>query len=141
MLLDWVTKLPNSPDEGGLGSDETDVALGLYGFWNIADWRVGLAGGIAILGDPLQFANQDDAAFVALHLKRAGRMGSVSTSLDWRLASARNPSVAQLLVGGKSNGLLGPLWIGADAALGLTPAAPDWRAGLLFGVEAPCRRE
>ena len=141
LLLDWVVKLPNSPDDGGLGSDETDLKLGLYGLWSIASWKVGLASGLYILGDPLQFANQDDAAFLAFHLRRTGRIGQISTSLDWRLASARNPGVAQILAAGKYEGLPDPLWVGVDGALGLTPAAADWQAGLRFGLGGACRSE
>lgn len=141
LLLDWVVKLPNSPDDGGLGSDETDVALGLYGLWQWASWRAGVGAGLAIFGDPLQFANQDDAAFLALHLKKKVRAGQFSTRLDWRLASARNPAVAQLGVGAKHTGLPGPFWVGLNGALGLTPAAPDWQAGLRFGWGGPCRSE
>jgi hypothetical protein len=141
LLLDWVAKLPNSPDDGGLGTDETDVVVGLYAQWSISSWRAGVGGGLAIFGDPLQFANQDDAGFWALQVSRENARSKLSATLDWRVASARNPSRAQVLAGGQLRGLPGGLWMGVEGALGLNPAAPDWQAGLLFGVEAPCRVE
>jgi hypothetical protein len=139
--VDWVVKLPNAQDETGLGSDETDVILSAIALWQRGAWEAGILGGLAIWGDPLQFANQDDAALVALHLSHLSPRHKLSATLDWQAVSPRNPPRAQLLGGGQLRGLWSGLWVGAEAGFGLVPAAADWQVTLRFGVDAPCRPE
>jgi hypothetical protein len=63
------TKLPNTSNESGLGTDETDFfASILLSKW-IGDCTLHFNGGVAILGDPDQASRQEDvftysAAFV-----------------------------------------------------------------------------
>lgn len=141
LWVDWVVKLPNAQDETGLGSDETDVILSAIAMWQRGAWQAGVRGGLAIWGDPLQFANQDDAALFSLHLNHLSSHHKLSATLDWQAVSPRNPPRAQVLGGGQLRGLWRGLWVGAEAGLGLHPAAADWQAALRFGVDAPCRSE
>lgn len=141
LWVDWVVKLPNAQDESGLGTDETDAFLSLVALWEKGAWGAGLRGGLAIWGDPLQFANQDDAALFALHLKHVGERHKLSATVDWQKSSPRNASRATLLGGGQIKGLPGGLWVGLEGGVGLSPAAPDWQAGLLFGCDVPCRSD
>jgi hypothetical protein len=141
LWVDWVVKLPNAQDESGLGTDETDAYLSLVALWEKGPWGAGLRGGLAIWGDPLQFANQDDAALFAIHFKHVGEHHKLSATLDWQKSSPRNAPRTSLLGGGQIKGLPGCLWAGVEGGVGLNPAAPDWQAGLLFGLDVPCRSE
>ncbi len=139
LWVDWVVKLPNAQDESGLGTDETDVVLSGVVLWERGAWEGGARGGLAIWGDPLQFANQDDAFLFALHLNHTSPRHKLSVTYDWQRVSPRNPSRAILLGGAQLRGFSGGLWAAVEAGLGLNPAAPDWQAALRFGAEVPCR--
>ncbi len=131
--LDQQVKLPNASDERQLGTDETDWLGRCWVAWN-GPLRIDGAAGLAILGDPNHFAAQDDAALIDLRVSKSA--GPVDLYL-WgggRLASPRNP--ADLSLRGGVGGLHGRLTFGAEAGLGLTPAAADvglraW-TGLVF---------
>jgi hypothetical protein len=137
--VDWVVKLPNAQDEYGLGTDETDVALSGVVLWERGAWEGGVQAGLAIWGDPLQFANQDDAFLFAIHLNHTSPRHKLSVTYDWQRVSPRNPSRSILLGGAQLRGVWGGFWLGVETGLGLNPAAPDWQAALRLGVEAPCR--
>jgi hypothetical protein len=139
LWVDWVVKLPNAQDESELGTDETDVVLSGVMLWERGAWEGGVRGGLAIWGDPLQFANQDDAFLFTLHLSHTSPRYNLSATYDWQRVSPRNPSRAVLLGGAKLRGFPGGVWGGVEAGLGLNPAAPDWQAALRFGVDATCR--
>ena len=138
--LDWGVKLPNAGDDSGLGSDETDFFSGLYFRWAITDWELGVGGGLLILGDPLQFANQDDAGFFAAYFSRDFGVARLSSMVDWRLESPRNPADGRVLFGLQSRPFGAGLWTAIRGGVGLTAAAPDWQASIRLGINAPCRR-
>ena len=139
LWLDWAVKLPNAQDESELGTDETDVVLSGIALWEHGAWEGGVRGGLAIWGDPLQFANQDDAFLFGLHLNHTSPRHKLGATLDWQRVSPRNPSRASLLGEARLRGFSGGFWGGVEAGLGLNPAAPDWQAALRFGVDATCR--
>lgn|GEM_PF-1180177 len=140
MEVDWGVKLPNAADDADLGTDETDFFGGLYLRWFRPDWEFGVGGGLLILGDPLQFANQDDAGFLATHLSRDFRWARLSSTIDWRFESPRNPGDGRVLVGLQSSPSTGGVWAAVRGGFGLTAAAPDWQASVRLGINAPCRR-
>lgn len=65
------TKLPNASDETGLGTDETDVFLGLALSKDTGAHELRLNLGLAILGDPAANSSQEDLLTYGL----AGRHG------------------------------------------------------------------
>ncbi len=140
----WEVKLPNASDfEGddprqnvyGLGSDETDVTLGAGLRWSWDPVTIDAIAGLAILGDPWSFANQDDAA-VAVLVARAplgpvelmgrvgGRLPSPDNNADVSLAAAAEWTPTQSAPG---------LRLGIQVQAGLTAAAPDLAASLWLG--------
>lgn len=137
--LDWGVKLPNASDEGEFGSDETDVHVGFFGRWQGELWQVGIGANLVILGDPLQFANQDDALLLAAQLARETKSWRWSSRLLWRKESPRNPDDVRVLTGAQFRGLPRGLWVAFEGGVGATEASPSWQAGLRFGVAGPCR--
>jgi len=132
VVLDWEVKLPNAPEDSGLGTDETDVQGMVLACWTGDRWRLQAGGGLAILGSPVQHAAQDDAALV--HARGALELGPtwVQVGLDGRLQSPRNPHDLRADVG--LSWTRGRLSLGAVGLVGLTPAAPDLGARLLVGL-------
>ncbi len=130
--LDWEVKLPNAPEDTGLGTDETDVLGLLYLAWSGERRRLQAGGGLAILGSPVQHAAQDDAALV--HARGALMLGPtwLSAGLDGRLASPRNPLDLSLDVG--ASWTRGRLQLGVEGLAGLSPAAPDYGGRLVVGL-------
>ena len=137
--LDWSIKLPNAMDQGELGSDESDASVGLYGEFESGPWRLGLSGSLLILGDPLQFANQDDAFLAGASLSFQHREWVTMTRLQWREESPRNPRDVRWLTGARWNGLPEGGWVAVEGGAGFTVAAPSWQAGVLLGISRACR--
>jgi hypothetical protein len=128
--LGWRVKFPDAADEGELGSDETDVAPLAALAVERGRLRCVFAGGLAILGNPLRYASQDDMPFLRLRLLEtpdaaASTKGpglGLSTGLAWAFATSRNPARGEVEAGVS----VGRRWIlGLDVAAGLSPAAPD----------------
>ena len=137
--LDWSMKLPNAADDGELGSDESDAAVGLFGQFQSGPWWLGLRASLLILGDPLQFANQDDALLAGAALAFHKERWSLLSRLNWREESPRNARDVRWLAGARWSGLPNGLWLAAEGGAGLTLAAPTWQASLLVGVSRACR--
>ena len=158
--VDWTAKLPNASDQSdtasatdttggdvvdgpreyGLGTDETDVSAGGVLRWRLdpgAPLTVMAGGSLLILGNPLMYANQDDAA--RLTLLAEAELGPVAPFLraEARLESPRNPADIRAALGGEWRGEIG-LRAGAEGRLGLTPAAADWGASAWFGYAWGC---
>jgi hypothetical protein len=135
--LSWAVKLPNAQDEGELGTDETDATITgvLAGSQGSLDWST--TAGLAILGNPLRFANQDD---VPLAWAAAGlpvgpvRLGARAGG---ELATARNPARMEAALGAET---VCPTLSGLEASAGLTPAAADWSVRAWVGWGAGCER-
>jgi hypothetical protein len=137
LWLDISVKLPNAPDDTGLGSDETDTALSLFAYWHRESLSLLAGGGLAILGDPLQFANQDDAPLASVSATWTRGPIEAQIRSGGRLSSARNPADLRSALG-LSWSILEEWSLGAEAGLGLTPAAPDSLYRLWLGWRPPC---
>lgn len=138
--LGWRVKLPNATDGDELGTDETDVVALIAGHAPLGPLTLGLTGGLAILGDPLQFANQDDiglswatATLPVGPVVVSGRAGGA-----W--PTGRNPGRLEAGLGVEGQC---PWLFGGEATAGLSPAAPDWGlrawAGWGWGCPRPDR--
>lgn len=135
--LGWRVKLPNARDEGELGTDETDVDLLLSAGHQVGPLTLGLDAGLAIRGNPLRFANQDDVPFAWLYLHGPAGPVRVGARLGGEAPTARNPARAAAAVGAEFGERLR---VGGEAQAGLTPAAADWGARLWVGAAPACRR-
>lgn len=128
--LGWMAALPWSRDHGAILTDELDVWLlsGLSG--DVGPARLGLTGGLAILGNPLRFANQDDAPL--LWLSAAAPLGPVTATsrIGGALATARNPA---RLSSDLALSIGNPWRVGIRGELGLSPAAADLGGGVWVG--------
>jgi hypothetical protein len=131
----WAVKLPNAADEGELGTDETDVSVFSTLSTSLAGVELSALGGVAILGDPNRFANQDDAALIGLEAARIVGPVHFRSTVGGTLGTTRNParlSGAAGLWGGC------PHRLGTEVQVGLTPAAPDWGLRTWVGFGAGC---
>jgi hypothetical protein len=131
----WMASLPWTADHGEVLTDELDVWLLAGLSTDLGAGRVGMTGGLAILGNPLRFANQDDAPLLwltgALPLKPVtltGRLGGA-------LATARNPARIEAILGAERGN---PWRVGVTGTVGLTPAAGDLGAGVWLGHRWGC---
>lgn len=128
--LGWEAKLPNAADAGELGTDETDISFGAWTAVSGKEWSVVAAIGLAVLGNPLRFANQDDVPMA--RLGGAFRPGpfafEVAAQADF--ATSRNPARIQL----DGTARYGRTWfVAVQPTVGLAPAAPDFAGVLRVG--------
>ena len=143
LSLGWSVKLPDASDEGELGSDETDITLGISGGWR-AENKVGYlffrsGAALAILGDPLRFADQDDL----LLLRGEGGWSHAGLSLSGAVSAApqsdRNPARIDTLFSLQCAPIFSrgagraPLLFAIHAGAGLSPASPDATLGVEVG--------
>ncbi len=141
--IGWEAKLPDARDEGEIGTDETDITVGAWSGWRRGPWAAQMGVGLAILGNPLRFANQDDVPLVRASLSWAplseerGVLAVIGrASLD--APTARNPVRAQ----GDVALRYGSRWFGViHGGGGFVPAAADWHLGAAVGysVGLPAR--
>lgn len=128
--LGWEAKLPNAADEGELGTDETDILFGPNVAGHFGPVRVVAAGGLAVLGNPLRFANQDDVPM--LRLAADAGFGDLHASIlgRWDVQTNRNPHRAELELALR----YGPSWfVEAAGSAGLVPASADLGGRVAFG--------
>ena len=132
--LESEIKLPNAPDESGLGTDETDWLGRCWVRWN-GPLRVEAGVGLAILGSPNAFASQDDALVTDLRLTLPLDAAESWVAFGGRAWSPENPPDLALRMGAarETEGLV----VGAEAVVGLTPAAPDVGGRLWLAVVPP----
>ncbi len=130
VTLGWDVKLPNAADEGELGTDETDVRFGASTGWRGGDFSARLGVGLAVLGNPLRFANQDDVPLVrAAGAWERGSLGIIGR-FDADIPTARNPARVE----GNVALRWGTRWYGlAHGGGGFVPAAADWHVGFAVG--------
>ena len=87
-------------------------------------------GGLAIIGNPLMFANQDDLPLS--HLSAAVPLGPTRLAFtaggSWK--TARNPARFETALSVEGHC---PHLSGLSATAGLTPAAPDWAVTAWLG--------
>ena len=141
--LDSIVKLPNATDTSNLGTDETDMRVGSFLRWPLDVMTVQVGGGLEILGNPLMFANQDDAGWADLLVEKpVGESLLPFVHATARLASPRNPADINLAAGLEWSH--GPWRIGGEVQAGVTPAAADLGASIWLGRTwtcADCSRE
>lgn len=127
--LGWSVKLPNARDEGELGTDETDSAFGFYYAGHFGELSVLAGAGLAILGNPLRFANQDDLLVVDAEASWQAGWLQVAGVAHAEPRSDRNP--ARIYAGGRL--VAGERWFTLlSTTAGLSPAAAD--LDILVGV-------
>lgn len=140
--LGFAVKLPDAKDEGELGTDETDVKFGGAAELHLGAWRALAGVGLAVLGNPLRFANQDDVPEVRATVSWAPSLGvGAGGYVNADLQTARNP--ARVVAGAWVRGVV-PVSRGSRYAgfaelgggAGLTPAAPDGVVTFSIGVTA-----
>jgi hypothetical protein len=93
-----ATKLPNAPNQSGLGSDMTDVSFALLVGKTVRSVRIVGNVGVAIIGDPTQNAVQHDPAIYGLSLARALAPGfDVVTEIEgrWQAYQETPPPAAE----------------------------------------------
>lgn len=128
--LGWEAKLPNAADAGELGTDETDISFGAWASISSEEWSALAAVGLAVLGNPLRFANQDDVPLA--RLGGAFKPGAFAFELAAQadFPTARNPARIQL----DALARYGRTWfVAVHPAVGLVPAAPDFAGVLRVG--------
>ncbi|MDP2304863.1 MAG: hypothetical protein Q8P18_02425 [Pseudomonadota bacterium] len=126
----WEVKLPNASDEGEIGTDETDVSFGATAGWRRGPVSARLGVGLAVLGNPLRFANQDDVAMVRGSVAWTSGFVRVIGRASADLPTPRNPVRSE----GDIALQLGTRWFGlVHAGGGFVPASADWHAGLAVG--------
>ena len=125
-----MVKLPNARDEQELGTDETDVTLGVSGGWRQGPWDLDLGVALGIWGNPLRFANQDDVVLIRAEGWWSHDWVAVETQVLASPESDRNPSRIQATAGLR----LGRHWFGQlSGGAGFTPASPDGILAAEFG--------
>lgn len=128
--LGWAVKLPDADNREELGTDETDVDFGAWLGVHRGAWSATGSVGLAVLGNPLRFAEQDDVPHA--RLEGAWTHDALRATLfgDVALATTRNPLRAE--AGGAFR--FGRMLFGeAEVAAGLSPAAADARVTLRVG--------
>lgn len=129
--LESEIKLPNAPDESGLGTDETDWLGRCWVRWT-GPVQLDAGVGVAILGSPNAFAAQDDALLTDLRVTLPMSDAEAWFAFGSRAWSPENPPDLALRFGA-ARGKAG-LVVGAEAVVGVTPAAPDVGGRLWLAV-------
>lgn len=133
--LAWWAGLPVSFDRGALDADEADLSfLGELGR-AFGPFRVDGALGLAILGNPLRFANQDDQPLAWLHAAWEPGPVALSGRVGGAVHTPRNPDRLEAVLGVEA---ACPLRLGAELGAGLSPAAPDLLARAWAGFAWAC---
>jgi len=131
----WQVKVPSAADEAELGTDEMDVTLVTTIQRQVGDLRLMLVGGLSVMGDPLRFSSQDDAAVVGMAGVVPVGPVNLKSSVGGTVGTRRNPARmnAEMGLG------YGCRWrVGMDGILGLTAAAPDYGARVWVGLGPRC---
>jgi len=133
----WRASVPLQPaarDSADTGEADVDllVAFGHRG----ERWRLFGMGGIGIIGNPLLDGAQDDLPL--LWLTAGATLGAVDLDLrgGGAIASSRNPGRTDLTLSVERQGRL---LVGAQAGVGLSPAAADLALAAWTGVAWGCR--
>jgi hypothetical protein len=135
VALRLATRLPNASNESGLGLDTTDFSMALLGAKTVQSIRVVGNLGLAILSDPTDGQQQNEAVTYALSLARATTdRAELVGEINGRISTRGEPfpgteSRGMLNVGARYTG--GSYRLDAAFFLGLTPLDP--RLGFTAG--------
>ena len=133
-------RLPNSDETRGIGTNTTDVTLGLIGAWSATRWRASALVGIAIEETPLNPVDQNDLVAYALDLLvNAAERLRVSFGVSGA-ANTRGTAPA----GTESHGmaragvewLVGPWRLDASLGRGIVATSAGWRVAAGFAWTA-----
>jgi hypothetical protein len=134
LTLGWEAKLPDARDEGELGTDETDITFGATAGWRRGAFSARVGAGLAILGNPLRFANQDDVPVVRASFgwerESLGIIGRGALDVPTERNPVRADGDLAIRFGGRLFGLV-------HGGGGFVPASADWQVGVAVGYAAP----
>jgi len=123
--------LPNSDEKQGIGTNTTDVVIGLLGSWGSPSWRATGTIGVGILQVPLhQFVQDDPFAYALDVLFHASSRIRLSVGLRGRVNTR---SSIPLGTESRGAGTVGAEWLAGawrlDTTLsrGYAGNTPDWR--------------
>lgn len=137
-LSTWLTaKAPTGPDEGGVSTDEADLALGASAGWTPGRLALFTHLGVELLGNPLRNGGQDDVArYGAGASWRAARDWTLSAEVEGRAFSRFGNSAARVHAGGawRAEGEAAVLSVGAVGFHGLNDDAATWGARVFLSV-------
>lgn len=131
--LRWGVKLPNASDQSDLGTDEVDFHLqGLAGK-TLGAWRLDAHLGLGILGDPTQYAIQNDVmTYGVAATRRLNDAWSVANEFEGSTGKGYLPGYTMGRWGGAWEPDGGPWRYFAAVTRGITALSPDW--GVRFGA-------
>lgn len=129
----WWSTIPlNSLDRGAPDGDELGVTIAVHAGAAMGPLSATALVGMAIRGDPLRTASQDDLPLSWAQVVWPVRRCQLQARLGGTWATARNP--ARVTAVGGANWPITPGWtLGLEAGAGLTPAAPNWSSRLWVG--------
>ena len=122
-------KLPTASRRTGLGTGEADFAVGAELSRDIGRLEPFLSGQYRINGDPPARTYRNTVATSLGTGIRLGRRTSASLAWDYSQSRIRGRSGSHMLDTGLSTRLNRRLSLGAEAAVGLSKNAPDFRVG------------
>lgn len=126
----FATRLPNASNESGLGRDTTDFFASLLMAKTVQSVRIVANGGLAILGDPITPARQDDLLTFGVSVARAVTQ---SAELVGEFNGRLNLAAGDPTLGAESNGVgrvgarytKGPVRFDAALLIGVTSRDPQ----------------
>jgi hypothetical protein len=139
----FATRLPNASNESGLGRDTTDFFASVLMAKTVQSIRIVGNGGLAILGDPITAARQDDLLTFGLSVARAvTHSAEVVAEFNGRLNFAEGDPTA----GAENSGVgrigarytHGPVRVDAALLIGVTSRDPQigFTTGLTWVINA-----
>lgn len=139
----FATRLPNASNESGLGRDTTDFFASLLMGKTVNSLRIVANGGIAILGDPITPARQDDLLTFGVSVARAlSGATEVVGEFNGRLNFASgDPTIGAENLGVGRFGIRytrGPIRVDAAALIGTTSRDPQigFTTGFTWVIDA-----
>lgn len=131
--IGWWSTIPlASRERGGLDGDELGVTIAAHASAAMGPASVSVLLGMAIRGDPLRTASQDDRPLSWGQVRWPLGQGQLQGRLGGTWATARNP--ARFTAAGGGMWPITAAWtLGAEGGAGLTPAAPNWSSRVWVG--------
>lgn len=138
LQLAWSAAVPWSFDAGQVGTDETATHLYLGLARRLGPLHLSALGGLAILGNPLRFADQDDVPLAGLAARwvPAGPPLVVEARVGGQLSTPRNPARTEALASLETGC---PWRLGVEGGPGLSLASADWSVRGWVGWAVACR--
>lgn len=131
----WGVKLPNTPDETGLGTDETDV----FGHVLVSRafgerWQADLSAGVAILGNPQKKRDQTDVLSYRASIRRTFGKRSVG-AMEVKGTSGHGNAPPESVLKMSAAKIFGTrTYVFGALSAGLTKHSPDWSVAAGAGI-------